>query len=70
MYSLFLGDKADNGMGLSYRPAGLCVLTGRYGIPKPELTTLPQSGTKNLATVMLNEDLLDMTCRYSRFTVL
>jgi hypothetical protein len=27
---LYWGDKVDYGIGLSYRPASLCSLTGRY----------------------------------------
>jgi Pyruvate/2-oxoacid:ferredoxin oxidoreductase delta subunit len=30
IHSPLLGDKVDYGMGLSYRPASLCCLTGRY----------------------------------------
>jgi hypothetical protein len=29
IHSLLLGDKVDYGIGLSYRPASLCSLTGR-----------------------------------------
>jgi hypothetical protein len=37
-------------MRLSYRPASVCSLAGRYDNPMPESTISPQSGTKNLAT--------------------
>jgi hypothetical protein len=40
----------DSGIGLSYRPASLCSLAGRYDNPVPELTLSPQSGTMNLST--------------------
>ncbi len=37
-------------IGLSYRPASLCSLAGRFGNLSPELTLSPQSVTINLAT--------------------
>ncbi len=43
-------DKVDYGIGLSYRPAKLHRLAGRYDNPMLDLTLYPQSGTKNLAT--------------------
>ncbi len=38
------GDKVDSGIGLSYRPAGLHRLTGRYDYPMPESTISPIQG--------------------------
>ncbi len=35
IHSPLLGDKVDYGIGLSYRPASLCSLTGRYDNPMP-----------------------------------
>jgi hypothetical protein len=35
IHSPLLGAKADYGIGLSYRPASLCSLTGRYDNPMP-----------------------------------
>ncbi len=37
------GDKVNFGIGLSYRPARLHGLAGRYDNPMPELTLSPQS---------------------------
>ncbi len=34
-------DIVDSGLGLSYRPASLCSLTGRYDNPMPESTLSP-----------------------------
>jgi hypothetical protein len=49
------GDKADSGIGLSYRPARLHKLAGQYDHPMPESTKsdIPQSGTKNLQPAVL-----------------
>ncbi len=44
------GDKVDAGIGLSYLPARLHGLAGRYDNPMPESTISPQRGTMNLAT--------------------
>jgi hypothetical protein len=44
------GDIVDFGIGLSYRPASLCSLAGRYDNPMLESTLSPQSGTVNLAS--------------------
>jgi hypothetical protein len=44
------GNIVDSGIGLSYRPASLCSLAGRYVNPMPESTLSHQSGTTNLAT--------------------
>ncbi len=35
IHSPLLGDKVDNGIGLSHRPASLSSLTDRYDIPMP-----------------------------------
>ncbi len=40
------------GLSYRYRPIGLCSMVGRYDHPMPESTISPQSGTKNLATVL------------------
>jgi hypothetical protein len=45
-----LGDKVDNGIGLSYRPTSLCSLTGQCDNPMPWSTLSPQSGTMNWAS--------------------
>jgi hypothetical protein len=37
-------DIVGSGIGLSYRPASLCSLAGRYGNPMPELTFPPSQG--------------------------
>jgi hypothetical protein len=45
------GDKVDSGLRLSYWPASLCSLAGRYDSPLQQESTLsPQLGTMNLAT--------------------
>jgi hypothetical protein len=44
------GDIVNSGIGLSYQPACLCSLAGRYDNPMSETTISPQSGTTNLAT--------------------
>ncbi len=44
-------DKVDSVIWLSYRPARLQRLTGRYNNPMPKLTLFLQSETVNLATV-------------------
>ncbi len=44
------GDIVDSALGLSYRPAILCSLTGRYDNPMPEGRLYPPPGTKNLST--------------------
>jgi hypothetical protein len=41
-------DKVDSNIGMSYRPASLCRLPGRYNNPMPESTLSSQSGTMNL----------------------
>jgi hypothetical protein len=46
------GDIVDSGIGLSYRPAGISSLAGRYDNPMPESTISPQSGTKNIDTAL------------------
>ncbi len=50
IYSPWMGDAVDSGIGMSYRPASLCSLAGRYDNPMPESTLSPQSGTMNLTT--------------------
>ncbi len=45
------GIKLTSGIGLSYRPATLHRLSGRYDNPRPESTIAPRSGTMNLASV-------------------
>ncbi len=50
IHSPLLGDIVDSGLGLSYRPACLCSLAGRYDSPMPESTLSPQSRTMDLAT--------------------
>ncbi len=50
IHSPWLGDKVDYGLGLSYRPARLHRLAGRYHNPMTESTLSPQSRTMNLAT--------------------
>jgi hypothetical protein len=47
------GDKVNSGIGLSYRPARLHGLTGRYNNPMPELTLYPSQGSINSATAVL-----------------
>ncbi len=36
LYSPWLGEKVDSGIGFSYRPASPCSLAGRYGNTMPE----------------------------------
>jgi hypothetical protein len=43
------GDKVNSGIGLSYRPAMLHRLAGRYDNPMP-VNYIPQSGTMNFDT--------------------
>jgi hypothetical protein len=50
IHSPGLGDIVDYGKGLSYRPASLCSLAGRYDNPMPELPLYPPSGSPNLVT--------------------
>jgi hypothetical protein len=38
------GDKVDSGIGLSYRPARIHRLTGRYDNPMPEANFIPILG--------------------------
>jgi hypothetical protein len=52
IYCLWLRDIVDSGIGLSYPPASICFLAGRYDNPMPELTLFPPLGTKNLATAV------------------
>ncbi len=52
--SPWLGDIVDSGIVLSYQPVRLHRLEGRYSNPMPE-STIPQSGTKDLATVHFSE---------------
>ncbi len=47
---LWLGDKVNSGIGLSYWPASPCSLAGGYDNPMPELTLSPQSGSMSSAT--------------------
>ncbi len=49
--SSWQGDIVDYGIGLSYRPTSLCSLAGRYYNPICQSGLIPQSGTKNLASV-------------------
>ncbi len=44
--SPWLGDIIDSGMGLSYRPASLCSLAGRYDNPMSESTISPSQGLR------------------------
>jgi hypothetical protein len=44
------GYKVDCGIGLSYWPASICSLAGRYDYPMPQWTLSPQSWTKNWAS--------------------
>ncbi len=44
IHSSLLGDKVDYGIGLSYRPAILCSLTGRYDSQMLLSTLSPQAG--------------------------
>ncbi len=44
IHSQWLGDTVDSGIGLSYRPAILYWLTGRYDNPMPESTISPSQG--------------------------
>ncbi len=44
------GDKFNSGKGLSYRPARLHGLAGRYDNPMPKLTLSPRHGSMNSAT--------------------
>ncbi len=43
------GDKVNSNIGLSYRPARLHGLAGRYGNPLPESTLSPSQGSINSA---------------------
>ncbi len=52
------------GMGLSYRPARLHRLAGRYDNPMPESTISPQSGTKNLAPVSVGKVPSCNSCKF------
>jgi hypothetical protein len=45
-------DKVNSGIGLSYRPARLHGLRGRYNNPMPELTLYLSQGSINSATVL------------------
>jgi hypothetical protein len=45
---------ADSGIRLSYRPARLHRMAGRYDNSMPESAISPHSGTKNLATVLID----------------
>ncbi len=47
----YFGDKVDSGIGLSYRPAKLHRLAGRYDNPMPESTISPIQELMNVATV-------------------
>ncbi len=51
--SPWLGTIVDSGIELSYRPASLYSLSGRYDNPMPESTVSLQSGTRNLASILL-----------------
>ncbi len=44
--SPWLGDIVDSGIGLSYRPAIVHRLVGRYDNPKPESTIFPSQGQR------------------------
>jgi hypothetical protein len=44
------GDKVNYAIGLSYRPARLHRLAGRYDNPMPELTISPSQRTMNSAS--------------------
>jgi hypothetical protein len=44
------GDTVKSVIGLSYQPASLCSLAGRYDNPMPESPLSPLSGTMNFAT--------------------
>jgi hypothetical protein len=45
------GDQVDSGIGLSYRPASLCSLAGRYdNQPYAGADNILKSGTMNLAS--------------------
>ncbi len=50
IHSPWIGDIADSGIGLSYRPSSLNSLASRYDSPMPESTLYLESGTMNLAT--------------------
>ncbi len=52
IHSLWMGHIVDSEIGLSYQPASLCSLAGRYDNPMPKSTLSPQSGTMNLATLL------------------
>ncbi len=56
-------DKVSSGIGLSYRPASLHWLAGRY-ICRAGVNCIPQSGTMNLATVRA-----DVIAFYTRYEV-
>ncbi len=43
---LVLGEIVDSGIGLSYRPAGLHRLAGRYNNPMPVSTLSPNQGLR------------------------
>jgi hypothetical protein len=49
-----LGEKVNSGIGLSYRPARIHGLAGRYDNPMPELTLSPQLESMNLVTRTVN----------------
>ncbi len=44
------GDKVNSGIGLSYRPARIHGMAGRYDNPMPELTLSPSDGSMNSTT--------------------
>jgi hypothetical protein len=50
IHSPLLRDTVDYGIGLTYRPASICSLTGQYDNPMSKSTLSPQSGTMNLAS--------------------
>jgi hypothetical protein len=66
MHSPLRGDKVDYGIGLSYRPASLSSLTGRYENPIAiGNLTPPQSETMNWASGLSRE-----RSEYAEFTIL
>jgi hypothetical protein len=54
------GDKVDSGTGLSYLPARLLRLAGRFDNPYAGVNYAPYSGTMNLATDLFTCKILQL----------
>ncbi len=63
-----LGDIVDSDIGLSYRPAGLCSLAGRYdqeGLTLPTVETRDSKSSQERDPSLVGS--LGSSCRYKRF---